>query len=182
MAERYAKDFSEILSSLSDNEELRNRVSALIKEKSIPGKVTEEPDRLSIFREILIDLVNGAINDLEAAYRIVEQRIPKTASKYAGDNRVFPGDWAERLIRTQLSRFYNQAVMEELIEIGESDCFVHHSSLESPTTRCSQLLAGRRHSVRTLYDRLIKNYERGDWDNELKIPNHPHYTHIVSPC
>jgi len=181
MSKRYAKDFSEILITLQDNEDLKERVIGLISTRPIRGKVTEEPHRLNIFRKILINLVNGAIGNLEDAYQQVESQIPETTSKYAGNSRVFPHDWAERHVRTQLSRFYNQAVMEELIESGISECFVHRSSLEDPTTPCSQVLAGRKHNVTVLYKKLIKSYENGNWDNEPKIPNHPHCTHVVSP-
>ena len=177
---KYAKDFSEILSVLSENEELKSEVVELIKTKSIHGKATEEPQRKAIFREVLIDVVNGKLSTLESAYRATEERLSIIDSIYGWDRKVFASGWAERHVRTQLSRFYNQAVMERLIQDGKQECFIHHSSLEDSSTQCSIILAGKKHLVKELYERLIKNYENGNWDKEVKIPDHPHCTHVVS--
>jgi len=176
-----AKDFSEILNVLAGNNELRAEVSQLMGSKPIHGKCTEESARLAIFRKTIIGLASGRLSSLEAAYEEVEEKLPPSTSIHGGNNRVFPHDWAERHVRTQLSRFYNQVVMERMMKNGKSECFVHHSSLEDPSTPCSRLLAGKKHEVKELYDRLIKNYENGNWDNNVKIPNHPHCTHTVFP-
>ena len=102
-------------------------------------------------------------------------------SKYATDSRVFPSGWAERLVRIQLSRFYNQAVLEMLIEKGKTQCYVPHSKHEELNTNCSKMLAGNTHEIKELYDKLIRTYENGVYDKEVKIPDHPHCTHVIKP-
>ena len=84
-------------------------------------------------------------------------------------------------MRTQFSRFYNQAVLEELRARGETECFVAHSSAEASDSPCSTLLAGNHHPIAVLHERLLANHSRGQWDQSLKVPNHPHCTHVVSP-
>ena len=145
------------------------------------GKVTEGGDRLGRLRVILSDLVDGRI-DLPQACRRVEAELPRHSSPYSGNNRVFPSGWAERLVRTQYSRFYNQAVMERLLTEGQTECFVPHSAGEDASSMCSQLLAGGIHPLRPLYDRLVSSYGQGNWDKAVKIPDHPHCTHVVTPA
>lgn len=176
----YAKDFGQITATLSANSELREAVGALAATEPMPGKVTEGGGRLEAFRRVLRDLVNGQI-DLEAAYHRTEEALPRNESPYAHDNRVFPQEWGERIVRIQLSCCYNQAVMQELLAAGETTCYVPHSRAESADSPCSQQLAGKNHDLQALYDRLIRSYRDGQWSSELKIPNHPHCTHTVMP-
>lgn len=180
MAEIYANDFAEILDILARNTELRRAVERLTDTEAMPGKVTEGGDRLRRFRQMLKELINGGLT-LEEAYARTERDLPRADSPYAHDNRVFPEDWGERLVRTQLSRCYNQAVMEQLLSEGAAECFVPHSSLEDSDTPCSRQLAGHNHDLRTLYERLVRAYREGVWTDEIKIPNHPHCTHTVTP-
>lgn len=180
MASPYAQEFSDIPRALAENETLRNAVLALIDREPMPGKVTEGGDRLTRVRAILRDLVEGRIG-LTQAYRRVDAELPRQASIYAGDNRVFAANWQERLIRTQFSRFYNQAVMEELIGREETRCYVPHSEAEAADSPCSRQLAGAHHDVNTLHRRLVESYGQGNWTQAVKIPNHPHCTHVVAP-
>jgi hypothetical protein len=177
----YAEDFSQILTTLAANPDLRQAVVRLAATESMPGKVTEGGARLSVFRQILQDIIAGRIS-LQAAYQRTEEALPREESMYSHDNRVFPQDWGERLVRTQLGRCYNQAVMEELLAKGESTCHVPHSQAEAATSACSPELAGANHDLRTLYDRLLASYRDGTWTRELKIPNHPHCTHTITPA
>jgi len=181
MVDKFANDFFEILDVLSREQELKNKVVSLMNERPIHGQSTEEPERLAAFRGILVKLVKGEISSLEKAYAAVESELPRNTSKYSGNNSVFPQNWGERLVRIQLSRFYNQAVFEILQESSKANCFVPHSSHEDSSTPCSQHLAGKEHEIKLLHERLIKNYDEGNYDTTLKIPNHPQCTHVVKP-
>jgi hypothetical protein len=176
----WANEFGEISTVLAERTDLRFAVLALISEQPIPGKVTEGGDRLSRFREIMKALVAGTIG-LSEAHRGTEIQLPRLGSIYGSNNRVFASGWAERLVRTQYSRFYNQAVMEQLLGEGAVSCFIPHSSAEDSGSRCSRLLAGGSHDLRVLYDRLINSYANGNWTGDLKVPEHPHCTHVVTP-
>jgi len=176
----YAKQFSEISNILEQRADLRDYIINLIDQQPIPGKVTEGNDRLLSFREILKSLVKGQISLVDACVR-TEKDLPRELSIHAANNKVFASGWAERLIRTQYSRFYNQAVMEILLAAGQTKCFVPHSTDEDQSTNCSMLLAGRIHDLKTLYDRLIDTYANGNWSKDPKIPDHPHCTHVITP-
>jgi hypothetical protein len=180
MPDRFAQDFFEIPDALATNNDLREAVLALVQNEPMPGKVLEGGNRLDLFREILTDLTTGDIS-LDEAYWRTETEIPRHTSPHSSSNRVFPQGWAERQVRTQFSRFYNQAVLERLRDEGATLCFVPHSVAEDASSRCTQLLAGQQQSVDVLYQRLIEAYAGGNWSQEVKIPNHPHCTHVVTP-
>ena len=179
MPEILANDFTEITATLSQNAALHNAVIALIASQPMAGKVTEGGNRLDLFRNILSDLVNGNTSLDAASHKTQDELSPQT-SLYASNNRVFPSGWAERLVRTQLSRFYNQAVMEKLLAEGETQCFVPHSAAEDSGSSCSLQLAGSNQDLKTLHNRLVDAYEKGIWSQTVKIPNHPHCTHVVT--
>ena len=180
MPNRFAEDFFEIPATLTINDDLREAVTVLIQNQPMPGKVLEGGNRLEVFRGILIDVANGDIV-LDEAYLRTETEIPRHTSPHSSSNRVFPDGWAERQVRTQLSRFYNQAVLEQLRSGGATECFVPHSDAESISSPCTRLLAGQRQNIDMLHQRLIDAYEKGQWSKEVKIPNHPHCTHVVRP-
>jgi hypothetical protein len=177
---KYANDFFEIPSTLASNKDLRDAVIHLIDAASMPGKVLEGGNRIDLFRTILVNLALDKIS-LTEAYQRTMRESPRSSSPYSASNRVFSRGWAERQVRTQFSRFYNQAVLEQLRAAGIEMCFVPHSSTEKPDSSCTRLLAGREHSVDMLYERLIDAYEKGNWSSEVKIPDHPHCTHVVKP-
>lgn len=176
----YANEFNEILPVLNDNLELKQSVVELIQTRPIPGKSIEEDTRVTKLREILIELIEGNISSLEESYAKVESEIPRNESKYFLDNRVFASGWAERLVRTQLSRFYNQAILEKLKQSGEEECFVPASSSHNLSQRCA-IIQNNNYKVDELLQNLIKNYENGQFDSSLKIPEHPHCSHVVKP-
>lgn len=177
----YANEFNEILIALTNNSELRKRVVELIQTRSISGKSIEENTRVNKFREILIELVEGKISSLEISYSKVESTIPRNESKYSSNNLVFPSGWAERLVRTQLSRFYNQAILEELKDRGEKECFVPESSSHNLSPKCAIIQNGT-YKVDELLQNLIESYENGNYDKlSIKIPEHPHCSHVVKP-
>lgn len=176
----YANDFAEIPAALANNQPLRDAMLSLIASEPVPGKATEGGNRVMVLRTILQELASGGIN-VHQAIRRTEAELPRRDSPHAGNNRVFPDGWSERLIRTQYSRFYNQAVLEQLLGRHETECYVPHSASEEATTQCSRLLAGRTHRVQELHSLLVNFYSGGQWSTEPKIPDHPHCTHVVVP-
>lgn len=176
---RWASEFHEIPDTLAARTDLRARMHALLSQ-NMPGKATEGGSRLDSLRAILADLIDGQIA-LDAAIRSVQQRLPREQSPHASNNRVFPSGWDERLVRTQFSRLYNQAALEHLAAANETQCFIAHSSAEAADSPCSISLAGGTHEISELLARLIESYVNGNWSSDLKIPNHPHCTHVVSP-
>lgn len=177
---KFASDFSEIPEALSNNPSLKERLLSLVSTKPIVGKVLEGGDRLNQFKKILASVVEGKIT-FEKALNEVESQIPRHTSIYSGSNSVFASGWAERLLRTQLSRFYNQAVMEEELSKGKTECFVPPSTTEKADSQCSLLLAGKVHDISHLHHLLVAAYENGNWSKEPKIPDHPHCSHVVKP-
>lgn len=180
MTATYAKDFHGIPESLTNNSSIKRRALDLVQYDPIAGKVTMGGSRLADFREILIDFFDLKI-DLTEAISDVESKLARHQSIYSGDNRVFAIGWAERLVRTQVSRFYNQAVLESIIESGSDDCFIEHSANEKGSSKCSQQLAGTTQSAQLMLQRLKSSYGDGNWGQDLKIPDHPHCTHTFSP-
>ena len=182
MSESYASNFYEIIPVLSENHNLKNKIIALIETRPIMGKAVEEENRKNELRKVLLKLVTGDIEDLDSAYNQVKINLSRNTSKYADSNRVFSKDWAERLVRIQLSRFYNQAVMEMLIDSGEEDCFIPHSKYEANDTICFKEMAGKNHKVKSIYDKLIDIYENENYDRHPRaIPQHPNCTHVIRP-
>lgn len=180
MNPKYADDYDQIPTALAHNDPLRRRMIALIESQPIHGKALEGQGRTESFREILRELALGRLNQFQSIRR-TSRELPRHLSAYAGSNHVFARGWDERLVRIQLSRFYNQAVLEELAERGEERCYVDHSSTEDPSTPCSRELAGRTHEVKHLHTLLVESYTHGRYPKEPKIPNHPHCTHVVRP-
>lgn len=182
MSNLYANNFYEIIPIILNNDNLRNEILQLIDTRHIFGKVIEENFRNQEFRNILKQLITGEIKNLDSAALQIENRISKENSQYAHNNQVFSSNWAERLLRSQLSRFYNQAIMERLISDGKKKCFIPHSNYEDKNSRCTKELAGKIHNIKELYDPFIRIYEEGKYDkNVLIIPHHPNCTHVICP-
>jgi hypothetical protein len=180
LSEKYAREFSEILPVLQENISLRQEVAELIENEPMPGKATEGGACIECLKIVLQDLVAGKIS-LREAYERTEMELPRHSSVHGANNRVFASGWAERLVRTQVSCLYNQAVLKRIVERGEVRCYVEHSGEEEAMNPCSQI-AGEHHDARELYERLLNRYRRGDWSQkEVLIPNHPHCTHAVMP-
>lgn len=176
----FASEFSEISQALRANSTLRERMENLIAFDDMPGKVLEGNDRLHRFRRILGEFTIGRIDFLGVISRI-ENDLPRDSSSHSNSNRVFASGWSDRLARTQISRFYNQAILTLLKEQCETHCEVPHSSDEMGNSPCTLHLAGGTHSVDLLLSRLVSCYSGGVFSQDLKIPNHPHCTHVVRP-
>lgn len=179
----YANHFGEILGVLHNNHALRAEVLACISVQPMPGRALEGHGREVAFRAVLTALIElgQTPQDLSGAYQATERDLPRATSPHAGNNRVFPAGWAERLVRTQLSVSYNQAVLERVLRAGGTHVFVPHSPDEATTTQCSRLLAGQAHDADHLHELLVQDHRAGAWSNAPKIPDHPHCTHVVRP-
>ena len=174
-----ASQYSEIPDALARNAGLRDRALLLIGREPIPGKVTEGGARCDELRSLLGRVFRGEMTPA-AAYSQIERTLPRDQSMHSSNSRVFADGWGERLVRTQVSRFYNQAVLELAIEANEDTVFVPHSSEEQGSSPCTQMLAGGHHDCRELLARLIRAYSDGDFTvKDAKIPHHPHCTHVV---
>lgn len=177
----YAVQFSEITTVLAANTQLRAAVDNLAATEPMPGKATEGGNRLNQFRIILRDLIAGRIGFEEAILR-TGQGLPRSESLHAASNKVFATGWEERLVRTQLSRCYNQAVIEMLLAEGHTSGFIPHSSEEDQNSRCTRELAGANQDLSTLFGRLVRVYREGNWNSPpAMIPDHPHCTHTITP-
>ncbi|WP_227376268.1 hypothetical protein [Haladaptatus halobius] len=177
---QYAQDFYEIPEAIKENSELRKRVLELVANEPIPGKSIEGGNRIESLRNILSAFFEGEVSLQESIQRISEE-LPRHESQYAHNNRVFASGWDERLARTQISRFYNQAVLLTLKEHGEEECFIPPSEHEDRDSSCTIQLAGRKTDVDSLLARLNRAYNVGEWHDEVMIPDHPHCTHTVIP-
>jgi hypothetical protein len=177
----YATQYSEIPSAFAKNDRVRNRALLLIAREAVPGKATEGGTRLDDLRSVLTRIVNGEISP-SSAYAEIERVLSRQQSVHSSSNRVFATGWGERLIRTQVSRFYNQAFLEIALDDGVKMVFVPHSSEEDGASLCTQVLAGNSHDCHELLSRLVKTYSEGDFTSkDPKIPHHPHCTHVVTP-
>jgi hypothetical protein len=175
----WAEEYGEIPPALEARADLRSAASELLTQ-AMPGKVVEGGDRLAAFRGVMAELIAGRLT-LEEAYAETEHRLPRATSPHGTNNRVFASGWGERLVRTQLSRLYNQAVLTQLLSSGEPRCYVPHSRAEKPESQCSRLLAGQEHDAAVLLERLIQCYTMENWTREVKVPDHPHCTHVITP-
>jgi hypothetical protein len=177
----YASQYSGIPAAFLANAKTRDRALVLVAREAIPGKVSDGGSRLNDLRSMLSRVVSGEMSPTSACSEI-ERLLPRSQSMHYANNRVFATAWGERLVRTQVSRFYNQAVLELQIEDGAKTVFVPHSSEEDGNSPCTQLLAGNHHDCRELLARLVRAYAEGDFKMlGPKIPHHPHCTHVVSP-
>lgn len=120
----WATYYGEIPSAFSDNDEVRSHSLELIAEEPLIAKSLEGGTRKDDFREILAEFNRGAIDHDTAEKRIL-QELPASESLHRGNSHVFNNQWAERLIRSQVSRFYNQAVLESLRSKGTPNVSSH---------------------------------------------------------
>jgi hypothetical protein len=114
MTNDYGNGFLNLIPTLRRNPRLKEIMTSLVKTSVIISKATEEKEREEIFRSILLDFIDGKFNSFEEIYCEVENRLPRTSSKYADNSRVFSSDWAKRHVNTQLNRFYNEAIIADI--------------------------------------------------------------------
>jgi hypothetical protein len=110
----YATEFGEIPLAVWCNAALRERIVALVAVEPIPERLLADGARLAAFREILGRFFTGAVG--------FNDTIVDTQAALSGDLPADAGSgWAEGLVRTQVSRFYNQAVLAEQLERGATE-------------------------------------------------------------
>jgi len=177
----YAQDFYEIPEAIEENDQLRERILDLTEDEPIPGKATEGGNRVEDLRGILQAFFEAELSIEETIQRIPSE-LPRNDSPHSHDNQVFASGWHERLARTQISRFYNQAVLLALQEQGEERCFIPHSDHEDNDSQCTLHLANSTADIDSLLDRLNRAYREGEWHDDVMIPDHPHCTHTVIPA
>jgi hypothetical protein len=175
---KWANNFDEIENTIAEREDIKKEMLTLIKERDIAGKVLEGGNRLNNFRLILKDLTEAKIT-FQQTIRKTELNLPQTSSIHRDNGRVFTADWAERLVKLQFSRFYNQAVMNLLLNSGETQCYVPVTPTQRSDSTCAKELAGEIHSIKLLLTRLINSYENGNFSKDPKVPNHLHCSHVV---
>jgi len=177
----YANDFFGIAAAYEGNSSLMTKANELIKTEPIHSKALKGGNRDSIFRGILSQVVEGQITFVDAINEL-GVKIPRRSSIHADNNRVFSNRWEERLLRTEFSRFYNQAVLIMLESRGEELCTVPHSPVEDNDSRCTLSIAGKQWRVSQMLEHLINIYSKADFrDSGPKIPNHPNCVHVVKP-
>jgi len=177
----YAQHFYEIPEAIEENDEVRETILELVNSEPITGKALEGGDRTSVFRQILREFFKHE-RDLNETITDISTRLPRAESPHRPDNQTFADGWEERLARTQISRFYNQAVLQKLDEQGDEECFIPRSDHQKPDSNCTIRLAGGTANINTLRERLQRAYQDGEYHKEPMIPNHPHCTHTVTPA
>jgi len=176
----WATYYDEIPDALTNNDEIREHAVELISDEPIIAKSLEGGSRTEDFREIIAAFIGGDI-DQDTAEQRVWNDLPPQESPHSGNNRLFHQQWAERLIRSQASRFYNQAVMEILVDCGIEECYVPYSPRQDPDSDCTQRLTRGTHSVPQLLETLYEQQREGNWDVGVTIPGHANCTHTVVP-
>jgi hypothetical protein len=179
MDDIWANEFREILPTLQARSDLRDRMTNLTTQNII-GRALEGSDRLDRFRTIMVDLVHLR-RDLDGSIVEVSRQLPPSGSIYNGNRHVFNSEWERRIVMTTLSWLYSQAVLEYLRDAGQTTCFVPFSSDQDAMSLCSRLLAGHEHPVVELHEALVDFYVRAVKSDRLKIPEHPHCSHVVRP-
>jgi hypothetical protein len=176
----WAEYYSEIPEAIESSNELKNKVSDLVKSRPIHGKKVEGGDREEKLKNILSGFFEGNYG-FEQAYDKTYRELPERESTYAGNSQVFRSNWNESIVRMQVSRFYNQGVLHLLKERGEDECFVPYSPDQYPDSECTVKLAGGTAKVDVLLGRLERKYDEADYSTPVTIPSRPNCTHTVVP-
>lgn len=166
--------------AVTEHDELQKLVLDLTESEPITGKVMDGEGRTEALREILAEFFTDGLS-LEEVYQEIQSNLSRHGSPHAHDKRVFPTGWDERLGRTQISRFYNEAVLRQLRDQGNEEVFIPHSDHEDRDSPCTLQLAGSTAEIELLLNRLHRAYRKGEYHDELMIPEHPHCTHTVTP-
>ena len=169
----YANDFTEIPIALAEMRPLRERVIALIQSEAIPESLVGHGGRTKVIRGVLEARARGLFSQHAAARELRLQ---------FSDGEAPQGpDWAVRVLHPLFSSFYNQAVLEELIDRGIDECFVPATELEAADSPCALHLADKVHSVCALRTLLLGVYRRGVEPVQRVLPAHPNCMHVARP-
>lgn len=178
MKNNWAENFYEIIKALRINKYLLENVKRLITTREIIGMSLADSSRKKLFKNILSDLSDGNIG-LEESYNLLEYNNNQKLSVFCRPSTICANDWRERLIRINLSKFYNQAVLLYILNRGEKICFIPHSKYE----RCNQCssMAGKVYDALDMLIKIENVYEKKIFHKEFKIPAHPYCTHVIMP-
>lgn len=176
MFEPWASEFADIPRVLAARPELRDAMLKLIKERPIAAKTAQ--GGVPTLRGLLASVVEGSLG-IEAAGQAAQQRIPRQGP-HAADNKLFHKSWGKSLVKTEFSRFYNQAALEAMLAAGSATCTIAHSRSEERGGACASLV-GRSFGTRALLDNLVAVYEQGREVEGPKVPNHPNCSHVARP-
>lgn len=180
MQTKWANEFNEIFKVLPERNDIKEEMFRHIAFEPILGKAVEEKNRNERFKKILLDGIDKNL-DFNDIHVNVKKKLGYLDSKYKENHRVFSQGWEARLLRTQISVFYNCSVLSLLKKEGQTQCFIPHSQSEERGTNCSKN-AGKSHKIETLLYNLKDIYFKGNWDNKnFKLPDHPNCTHVVKP-
>lgn len=177
---KWATYYDEIADAVAANDDVRSHALRLIPQEPIQAKSLDGGTRTNDFRDILTEIFKGNI-DQDAAEERVWATLPPSESPHHGNKQLFHKQWAERLLRSQVGRFYNQSVMELLDEQGETDCYVPKSPRQYQDSKCTQLLAGRQQPLGELLKYLYLQQREEKWEEGVTIPGHANCTHTVVP-
>lgn len=187
---KYANDFSDIQLVLEYDNHLRQSIKGLILNQIMTGnvfvsKADEDQIRIDKFRAILCLYFSCTIDFYQAKIE-TEIKLNRKDSCYENDNRTFCTNWSSRLLRTQISRFYNEAILNQLIADGEQFCYIAHSKMkvknESSKFPLCACLVDKMLDPIELLDNLVDAYGGNcNYKAEPKIPSHPHCTHTIQP-
>ena len=164
--ELWANSSAEIADVLEQRADLRDRMMVLAANEPMYHLGTEAPEE---FRDIVRGLITG--NDP-----------PESAANAAAECLGGAPEECNETLNLQFIRFYNQAVLEMLMERGVTRVCVPRVRTEVSSSQCSRELAGKGHSIVMLHRRLLVAYGLGKGQNgEAVIPQHPFCRHVVRP-
>ena len=179
--EKYAKEFSEIKDCIVINKKIKQRMIKLINIKRIYGYVVEEENRERELKLILEKFCNNDEYLLNNGVTEIREKITRSESKYSNNNNVFRKTWENQLLKNQISRFYNQAVLEILHDEGDEKFFVYPSKDQDPSGKCSIKFINKEWSINEILVNIERNYDEGKYDNSFKLPEHVNCSHVASP-
>jgi hypothetical protein len=116
--EVWATGHADLLETLVNRSELKRLMLHLIATERILEPELETPHRLGEFRRLLTAFLRDRSSDLTLVATRLESRLSPQDAVYRHSAGLFEPGWGARLLRRQLLRFYNQAVLRTLTDDG----------------------------------------------------------------
>jgi hypothetical protein len=116
-SEVWATDHTDLLETLAQRSDLKRLMLHLIATERILEPELEAPQRVQEFRRLLTQLLRER-DDVAWIASQLEERLSSRDAVYRQDAMLFEPGWAGRVVRRQLLRFYNQAVLMTLTDHG----------------------------------------------------------------
>ena len=70
--------------------------------------------------------------------------------------------------------------MEKLDKDKEEECFIPTSNSVNLSPKCA-IIQNNNYKVKELLQNLVNNYDLGEYDSSIKIPEHPYCSHVIKP-